>query len=160
MPHEMPHEMPVADQQTCPVTLVLLRSRPPHKTFALRRGELIVGRQETTGLRVPLGDVSRRHCRLTVTDTGATVEDLDSSNGTFVNGERVGRAELGPGDVLRVGSVKFFLRVNGLPEEPPQKPAADAEADAEPKLDADDQPPADPMHDTDLASAEDLMSDL
>jgi pSer/pThr/pTyr-binding forkhead associated (FHA) protein len=57
-------------------------------------------------LEAPL--VSRLHCRLTADDSDQlVVEDLESTNGTHVNGERVTRAVLRTGDTLTVGRVSF-----------------------------------------------------
>ena len=59
-------------------------------------------------LDVPL--VSRLHCRLEVAPGGAVeVVDLDSTNGTWINGNRVRRAPLTPGSRLGVGRVEFVL---------------------------------------------------
>ena len=59
-------------------------------------------------LDVPL--VSRVHCRIEVdADGGVEVVDLDSTNGTWIDGERITRAPLRPGSVLRVGRVEFTL---------------------------------------------------
>jgi pSer/pThr/pTyr-binding forkhead associated (FHA) protein len=57
-------------------------------------------------LEAPL--VSRLHCRLTADDSDQLiVEDLESTNGTHVNGERIARAVLRTGDTLTVGRVNF-----------------------------------------------------
>lgn len=54
--------------------------------------------------------VSRIHCRLGVTPDGRLlVEDLGSTNGTFVNGRRVERALLAPGDTLRIGRAELVV---------------------------------------------------
>ena len=54
--------------------------------------------------------LSRVHCRLSATAPGElTVEDLNSTNGTFVNGRRVTSAALVHGDRLRVGSVELMI---------------------------------------------------
>ena len=53
--------------------------------------------------------VSRLHCRLTAGAAELEVEDLDSTNGTYVNGERVKRRVLRPGDRLTVGDVEFVV---------------------------------------------------
>ena len=58
--------------------------------------------------------VSRVHCRLTADKSDQLiVEDLTSTNGTRVNGERVERAVLRPGDTLTVGRVEFAVRHEG-----------------------------------------------
>ncbi len=53
--------------------------------------------------------VSRVHCRLTAGAADLEVVDLDSTNGTFVNGARVDRALLKSGDRLGVGKVEFVV---------------------------------------------------
>jgi pSer/pThr/pTyr-binding forkhead associated (FHA) protein len=58
--------------------------------------------------------VSRLHCRFTADDAGALgVEDLRSTNGTFVNGQRVKRATLSTGDLVRVGRVEWVVSRDG-----------------------------------------------
>lgn len=52
---------------------------------------------------------SRRHARVSLGPTGPTVQDLGSSNGTLVNGNRVMAADLRPGDIVTVGSTRFRL---------------------------------------------------
>jgi len=53
--------------------------------------------------------ISRRHCYLSKENGVLRVQDLGSSNGTFVNGERVEEAEVGPSDELRVGTTRFLM---------------------------------------------------
>jgi chromosome segregation ATPase len=73
----------------------------------------VLGRRTTIG-RVPSNDlcvdtelVSRHHAAVLVTDTGTVVEDLNSTNGVFVNDVRVTRQELREGDVLTFGTTSF-----------------------------------------------------
>ena len=77
---------------------------------------LLAGAVKTVGrigaadfcLDVPL--VSRVHCRIEVdADGGVEVVDLDSTNGTRIDGEKITRAPLRPGSVLRVGRVELTL---------------------------------------------------
>jgi hypothetical protein len=72
---------------------------------------LVVGRDDDVNLFVDDPAVSRRHLMLRRDDDGWTVLDLQSTNGTYVNGWRVERAHLRPGDELRVGDTR--LRVIG-----------------------------------------------
>jgi ABC transport system ATP-binding/permease protein len=53
--------------------------------------------------------VSRLHCRLTAGAAELQVDDLESTNGTFVNGQRVTRASLKEGDTLGVGRVELIV---------------------------------------------------
>ena len=76
--------------------------------FELRRGSsLTVGRALTNDVALLDPTVSRRHASLVVDESGIDLNDLGSSNGTFVNGERVERARLGAGDVLTFGKLSF-----------------------------------------------------
>lgn len=78
------------------------------QTIRLRRGETIVGRRKGCGLRIPSGQVSRRHCRLLLHEGFLEVEDLASANGTFVDGVRIDRpCVLRPGARLGIGPLVF-----------------------------------------------------
>ena len=55
----------------------------------LREGEQIVGRAATCHVRLPDSSVSRTHAKLVLEDGKVTLMDLESSNGTFVNGEQI-----------------------------------------------------------------------
>ena len=80
-------------------------------TFLLTAGSVkTIGRTPRADfiLKAPL--VSRVHCRLTAhSPSRLEVQDLDSTNGTYVNGHRVSRADLKPGDRLRVGRAEFAV---------------------------------------------------
>jgi DNA-binding winged helix-turn-helix (wHTH) protein len=85
--------------------------------WPLSEGPNLVGRDRDCAIRVDSGTVSRHHLRIVVTRDLATVEDLESRNGTRVNGQRVGqRLTLKDGDEIRMGSVTMTYRVlDGLP---------------------------------------------
>ena len=70
-----------------------------------------VGRANRSDFILDVALVSRVHCRLTSDSRGdLTVEDLDSTNGTFVNDRRVRRStSLSPGDKLRIGRVELSV---------------------------------------------------
>jgi pSer/pThr/pTyr-binding forkhead associated (FHA) protein len=68
-----------------------------------------VGRSTGADFIVDAPLVSRVHCRLTAGATGLEVVDLESTNGTFVNGERTDRAMLKNGDKLGVGRVELTI---------------------------------------------------
>lgn len=81
------------------------------QVFLLADGEHFAGRDDTCALLVDATTVSRRHARIVVVAGTATVEDLDSTNGTLVNGKRLSNpAQLGPGDVLSLGSETLHVR--------------------------------------------------
>ena len=73
---------------------------------------LIVGRSAECGLRLTEGSPSRQHARLIVEGDQLWVEDLGSTNGTFVNGERIAaRTLVKNGDALRFGPVRRTARI-------------------------------------------------
>jgi pSer/pThr/pTyr-binding forkhead associated (FHA) protein len=91
------------------VRLVVEEGRK-RKSFTLPSTSAVIGRARGNAVRIPSAEVSRRHCRLRVKDGLVTVEDLNSVNGTFVNGELVeGKQTIGPGDRLEVGPVTFIV---------------------------------------------------
>jgi len=81
--------------------------------------EFFIGRGEGVHLRPRSELVSRKHCSLYVNEGRAYVRDLDSSNGTFLNGERIqGEVQLKVGDRLRVGRLQFeILLDHAVPSE-------------------------------------------
>ena len=77
-------------------------------TFRVSPGGVkTVGRATNADLILDAALVSRIHCRLEAHDETLEVVDLESTNGTFVNGARVTRAHLIPGDRLQVGRVEL-----------------------------------------------------
>jgi pSer/pThr/pTyr-binding forkhead associated (FHA) protein len=82
----------------------------PEKTFrVMPAGVRTVGRSTGADFIVDAPLVSRVHCRLTaLPDGGLEVQDLESTNGTFVNGARVQSARLSPGDRIGVGRVELI----------------------------------------------------
>ncbi len=80
-------------------------------TFRILPGSIkTIGRATGTDFVVDAALVSRVHCRLTVSDAGLLeVQDLESTNGTWVNDRRVERLALAAGDRLRVGRVELVV---------------------------------------------------
>jgi pilus assembly protein CpaF len=67
------------------------------------RDALVIGRDEACDIALRESTVSRRHARLLFRDGTWIIQDLDSTNGTAVNGRDVGRSQLRRGDHLRLG---------------------------------------------------------
>lgn len=74
-------------------------------------GAIVVGRTPESGLRLPVGTVSRRHAELAPSAEGWVVRDLHSENGTWVNGERIWERLLVDGDRVQFGSVALIFRL-------------------------------------------------
>ena len=94
-------------------------SSRPEKAFALRfisgkyqggefplpgEGEIVIGRSSELDMVLVEDMVSRRHSKITVTNDQIFIQDLGSTNGTFVNGEKIKRARLSEGDRILIGT--------------------------------------------------------
>jgi pSer/pThr/pTyr-binding forkhead associated (FHA) protein/subtilisin family serine protease len=79
----------------------------------LREGPNTIGRDADCDIVLPSTLVSRRHARIECTSGECTLIDLQSSNGTFLNGRRVVQASLAPGDRLRFGDVERTYQLSG-----------------------------------------------
>lgn len=114
------------------LNLVLFKKDGTQKPIPLSSNITIIGRRHDCDLRIPITLVSRRHCRLSKNDQTVNIKDLDSQNGTFLNGKRIKSAAINPGDYIGIGPLTFVLQVDGKPEKisPPrrveQKPATKA----------------------------------
>ncbi len=89
--------------------LVVEKGKDKGKILSLRESSpYLVGRDLKTHLRLRDQQVSRRHLKIVSVGGEVRLEDLDSSNGTFVNGERVRSLGLKPGDKIQVGETLIF----------------------------------------------------
>jgi len=91
----------------------------------LLRKSLSVGRRETCDIVLRFSNVSASHCRLALEEGYWFVEDEGSRNGTRVNGSRVQRRQLAPGDELALATHKYTVRYspaqNGAYAPPPSE---------------------------------------
>ena len=95
---------------------------------ALPAGTLRIGRQPDNDIVVSDPGVSRHHAELRDVAGACRIVDLDSANGTFVNGQRVTAAPLSEGDIVGIGPATF--RLAGQELRKVSDTAADAVADA------------------------------
>lgn len=99
----------------------LLLSLDGHADIPLDRDLIVVGRYHRCDVRLDSHRVSRHHCCLSPEGDEVAVRDLDSTNGTYVNGRRVQTGRLRPGDELKVGTFRYRL----IPDAPrPATPPA------------------------------------
>ncbi len=98
------------------VNLVLFKKDGSQKAFSVASGTTIIGRRHDCDLCVPLMVVSKRHCQLNQNKEAVKIRDLDSRNGTFLNGKRIEETTVQPGDYIRIGPLTFLLQIDGEPE--------------------------------------------
>jgi type II secretory pathway predicted ATPase ExeA len=70
---------------------------------ALHPGRLIIGRTNANDLQIDSRFISRHHCQIVTTTQGCTIEDLNSTNGIFINSKRIRYHNLNDGDVVTIG---------------------------------------------------------
>ena len=97
--------------------LVMFKTNGQRKDFPVLNPVTVIGRGEDCDLRVPILNVSRHHSELHLSGDAVTVKDLGSSNGTYVNNQRINEARLNAGDRLTIGPIVFTVQVDGVPEE-------------------------------------------
>jgi adenylate cyclase len=76
---------------------------------------LVIGRAVTSDVPIYDPTISRRHAEISLTNSGVRVKDLDSSNGTQLNGVRITESEAGLNDVVKFGNVAFRIVRTGEP---------------------------------------------
>jgi hypothetical protein len=104
----------------------LVPEETPTTKLRLKKAVNVAGRDKGSDLLIDNFQVSRRHCLLEVTDNGVMVKDLDSTNGTFINGAPAKDGYLNEGDRLSLGTYGLTLR-RGPAEG--RSPAPDAPAE-------------------------------
>ena len=82
-----------------------------HRQMRLLEGANVIGRDEDATILCDAPGVSRHHARILVSGGEATVEDLQSKNGTYLNGTRTTAARLADGDEIRLGTARLTFRV-------------------------------------------------
>jgi hypothetical protein len=84
----------------------------PDTVYPLLEPEYTIGRAAANGIVIADGSVSSSHARISRTSDGFVLEDLQSRNGTFVNGEKVtAKRVLSDGDLIRVGKIILIFNV-------------------------------------------------
>jgi pSer/pThr/pTyr-binding forkhead associated (FHA) protein len=103
----------IGDRQTVsPASLVKLHLDWDQRQLLLMNGANVIGRAEDATIRIDSPGVSRHHAQIFVADGDATLEDLQSKNGTFLNGTLLSApAALSEGDEIKVGKVVLTFRV-------------------------------------------------
>jgi pSer/pThr/pTyr-binding forkhead associated (FHA) protein len=89
--------------------LVLLSEGLTGRIFELKVEKTTVGRVEDNTFQIAETSVSSHHAEIHLRGSEVVVKDLNSTNGTFINGEKVAEAVLKPGQILRLGMIEMRL---------------------------------------------------
>ena len=89
--------------------LVALSPGITGRTQELKTETTTIGRAEDNAFQIGDPSVSSHHCEVLLRGGGVVVRDLNSTNGTFISGEKVVEQALKPGQILRLGQVELRL---------------------------------------------------
>jgi pSer/pThr/pTyr-binding forkhead associated (FHA) protein len=104
------------------IVLVIFRAGADTQSVSIVQDMTVIGRREECDLRIGILDISRKHCRLIRDFDALRIEDLGSSNGTYVNGVRIREATLAAGDRIQIGPVTLIVQIDGQPPEDEMEP--------------------------------------
>lgn len=111
------------------VKLQVLNGSLAGQSYELKVAKTTVGRVEDNSFQLAEPSVSSHHCEILLSGSDVVVKDLNSTNGSFIDGNKIAEAVLKPGQTLRLGQVD--LRIDdGSPLPAAPVPAAAAEAPA------------------------------
>lgn len=100
---------------SAPIAITVIQSGRVTQKLSLAKDRILVGRSAECDVHINHVGVSRSHAVIATRAAGVFVEDLESSNGTLVNGRRVKSVQLRNGDVVEIGSVSLHLRFAETP---------------------------------------------
>lgn len=93
--------------------LVVLSEGFTGRTYELKVEKTTIGRIDDNAFPIPEPSVSSHHCEIVLRGNDVVVRDLDSTNGTFINGDKVSVSKITPGQILRLGNVELRLEAGG-----------------------------------------------
>jgi len=95
--------------------LVVLSEGLTGRTYDLKVEKTTIGRVEDNSIQIPEQSISSHHCEVLLKGSDVVIKDLNSTNGTYINGEKVSEKSLKPGQILRLGQVEIRLEGDGAP---------------------------------------------
>ena len=110
--------------------LVILSSGMAGRSLELKVDRTTIGRVDDNMFPIAEASVSSHHCEVLLRGSDVVIHDLNSTNGTFINGEKITESVLKPGQTLRLGQVELRLETEGAPTSSTPPPAAKPSAPA------------------------------
>jgi pSer/pThr/pTyr-binding forkhead associated (FHA) protein len=92
--------------------LVLLSAGMTGRTHDLKVDKTTIGRVEDNTFQIAEPSVSSHHCEVLLRGSDVVVRDLNSTNGSFINGEKITESALKPGQILRLGQIEMRLETD------------------------------------------------
>jgi pSer/pThr/pTyr-binding forkhead associated (FHA) protein len=105
--------------------LVVLSPEQKGRSYELKVDKTTIGRVEDNTFQITESSVSSHHCEVLLRGSDVVIKDLNSTNGSFINGEKISEGVLKPGQTLRLGQVELRLETGDSTTAPPA-PAAPA----------------------------------
>jgi len=102
--------------------LVVLSAGFNGRTHDLNVDKTTIGRVEDNTFQIADPSVSSHHCEIVLRGTDVVIHDLGSTNGSFINGDKISESVLKPGQTLKLGQIELQLVPDGAPM-PAMKPA-------------------------------------
>lgn len=88
------------------------------RTHELKADKTTIGRVEDNTFQIAEPSVSSHHCEVLLRGNDIVVHDLNSTNGTFINGEKVAESPIKPGQILRLGQIEMRLETDNASAAP------------------------------------------
>jgi len=142
------------------VKLVPLESTTDDQEVLLKDRVTVVGREAGCGLRIEDATISRQHCELTLSEGRLVARDLDSANGTRVNGIPIGEAELRDGDRLSVGRRHFAVLITEAAQDADKNDAGKDEPGNDRPQGQDEQPDRDDLDDPEAGDIDTIDAEI
>jgi pSer/pThr/pTyr-binding forkhead associated (FHA) protein len=95
--------------------LVVLSEGLTGRSHELKVEKTTVGRLEDNAFQIPEQSVSSHHCEIMLNGNDVIIKDLNSTNGTYINGEKITEKSLKAGQILRLGQIEMRLEGDGAP---------------------------------------------
>ncbi len=108
--------------EDCPATLTVNSKGDGDKTYPLEKPRLVVGRDKKCDIQLDNLAISREHCAFSRRGEAYVVRDLNSANGTFINGKKITEHFLNDGDEIVVGQFKLFFKNHAMQTAPKAMP--------------------------------------
>jgi pSer/pThr/pTyr-binding forkhead associated (FHA) protein len=102
--------------------LVVLSEGFTGRSHELKGEKTTIGRVEDNTFHIAEPSVSSHHCEVLLQGNDVVVKDLNSTNGTYINGEKITEGVLKPGQILRLGQVEIRLETGAPAPAPAKKP--------------------------------------